>query len=203
MKKSILSSLVAMSKTILYSFVIQCFSMSVLLAYSGSAQVKAIDEVPVKIELQNSSVEEAFSKIESATGYNFVYTSRELKELPMLSLSNSGSLYDLLVNVSLQTGLNFKQINKNIHVRVNSNGASGPVSIELALQETVTGTVVDDAGIPLPGVSIIEKGTSNGTVNDVDGKFTINVASSESILMFSFIGMQSIEEQVGERRVID
>lgn len=203
MKKSILSSLVAMSKTILYSFVIQCFSMSILLAYSGSAQVKAIDEVPVNIELQNSSVEEAFSKIESATGYNFVYTSRELKELPMLSLSNSGSLYDLLVNVSLQTGLNFKQINKNIHVRVNSNGASGPVSIELALQETVTGTVVDDAGIPLPGVSIIEKGTSNGTVTDVDGKFTINVASSESILMFSFIGMQSIEEQVGERRVID
>ena len=203
MKKSILSSLVAMSKTILYSFVIQCFSMSILLAYSGSAQVKAIDEVPVNIELQNSSVEEAFSKIESATGYNFVYTSRELKELPMLSLSNSGSLYDLLVNVSLQTGLNFKQINKNIHVRVDSNSASGPVSIELALQETVTGTVVDDAGIPLPGVSIIEKGTSNGTVTDVDGKFTINVASSESILMFSFIGMQSIEEQVGERRVID
>ena len=105
MKKSILSSLVAMSKTILYSFVIQCFSMSVLLAYSGSAQVKAIDEVPVKIELQNTSVEEAFSKIESATGYNFVYTSRELKELPMLTISNSGSLYDLLVDVSLQTGL--------------------------------------------------------------------------------------------------
>ncbi len=203
MKKSILSSLVAMSKTILYSFVIQCFSMSVLLAYSGSAQVKAIDEVPVKIELQNTSVEEAFSKIESATGYNFVYTSRELKELPMLTISNSGSLYDLLVDVSLQTGLNFKQINKNIHVRVESNGASGAVSIERAAQETVTGTVVDDAGMPLPGVSIIEKGTSNGTVTDVDGKFTINVASSESILMFSFIGMQSVEEPVGERRVID
>ncbi|WP_026969305.1 SusC/RagA family TonB-linked outer membrane protein [Algoriphagus terrigena] len=192
-----------MSKTILYSFVIQCFSMSVLLAYSGSAQVKAIDEVPVKIELQNTSVEEAFSKIESATGYNFVYTSRELKELPMLTISNSGSLYDLLVDVSLQTGLNFKQINKNIHVRVESNGASGAVSIERAAQETVTGTVVDDAGMPLPGVSIIEKGTSNGTVTDVDGKFTINVASSESILMFSFIGMQSVEEPVGERRVID
>lgn len=202
MKKSILSSLVAMSKTILYSFVIQCFSMSVLLAYSGSAQVKAIDEVPVKIELQNTSVEEAFSKIESATGYNFVYTSRELKELPLLSISNSGSLYDLLVDVSLQTGLNFKQINKNIHVRAESN-ASGAVSIELLPQETVTGTVVDDSGVPLPGVSIIEKGTSNGTVTDVDGKFKLTVASSESILIFSFMGMQSIEMQVGEQRVFD
>src|SRR5690606_15703324 len=61
----------------------------------------------------------------------------------------------------------------------------------------------DDDGMALQGVSIIEKCTSNGTVNDVDGKFKLNVASSESVLIFSFIGMKSIEVPVGERRVID
>lgn len=203
MKKSILLSLLAMSKTILYSFVIQCFSMSFLFAYSGVAQIKAIDEVPVKIELQDASVQEAFSKIEVATGYNFVFNHRELRDLPLVSISKSGSLYDLLVDFSQQTGLNFRQVNKNIHVRVESNGAPEAVSIELVQQETVTGTIVDETGMSLPGVSIIEKGTSNGTVTDVDGKFTLNVASSESVLVFSFIGMQTIEMPVGERRVFD
>jgi TonB-linked SusC/RagA family outer membrane protein len=203
MKKSILLSLLAMSKTILYSFVIQCFSMSILFAYSGKAQIKAIDEVPVKIELQDASVQEAFSKIEIATGYNFVYNHREMRDLPLVSVSSSNSLYDLLVDLSQQTSLKFKQINQNIHVKVESSGSPEAVSIELVPQETVTGTIVDDTNTPLPGVSIIEKGTSNGTVTDVDGKFTLNVASSESILIFSFIGMQSIEVQVGERRVFD
>ena len=203
MKKSILLSLLAMSKTILYSFVIQCFSMSLLFAFSGNAQIKAIDEVPVKIELQDASVREAFSKIEIATKYNFVYNHREMRDLPLVSVSNSNSLYDLLVDLSRQTGLKFKQINQNIHVKVESNGSPEAVSIELVPQETVTGTIVDDTNTPLPGVSIIEKGTSNGTVTDVDGKFTLNVASSESVLIFSFIGMQTIEMQVGERRQFD
>jgi TonB-linked SusC/RagA family outer membrane protein len=203
MKKSILLSLLAMSKTILYSFVIQCFSMSFLFAYSGSAQVKAIDEVQVKIELKEVSVQEAFSKIEVETGYNFVYNHREMRDLPMVSFSNTGSLYDLLVDLSQQTGLNFRQINKNIHVKAEPAGAAKSVSIQVSMQETVTGTVVDDTNMPLPGVSILEKGTTNGTVTDADGKFRLNVNSSESVLVFSFIGMQSIEVKVGEQRVIN
>jgi TonB-linked SusC/RagA family outer membrane protein len=203
MKKSILLSLLAMSKTILYSFVIQCFSMSVLFAFSGNAQIKAIDEVPVKIELHDASIQDAFTKIETATGYNFVYNHRQLRDLPLVTISNSGSLYDVLVDFSKQTGLNFKQINQNIHVRVDEGGSPESVSIEFVAQETITGTIVDDTNTPLPGVSIIEKGTSNGTVTDVDGKFKLNVASSESVLIFSFIGMQTIEMQVGERRVFD
>ncbi|WP_245578721.1 SusC/RagA family TonB-linked outer membrane protein [Algoriphagus vanfongensis] len=204
MKKSILLRLLAMSKTILYSFIIQCFSMSLLLANSGNAQIKAIDEVPVRLELQGSTVQDAFSRIEKATGYNFVYTSRELKNIPAVTISNTGSLYDLLVDLSQQTGLNFKQVNKNIHVRVDENpNQDEQVSIELVPQETVTGTIVDETNFPLPGVSVIEKGTSNGTVTDLDGKFTLTVESSESVLVFSFIGMQTIEMPVGARRTFD
>lgn len=178
--------------------------MSLLLANSGNAQIKAIDEVPVRLELQGSTVQDAFSRIEKATGYNFVYTSRELKNIPAVTISNTGSLYDLLVDLSQQTGLNFKQVNKNIHVRVDENpNQDEQVSIELVPQETVTGTIVDETNFPLPGVSVIEKGTSNGTVTDLDGKFTLTVESSESVLVFSFIGMQTIEMPVGARRTFD
>ena len=61
----------------------------------------------------------------------------------------------------------------------------------------VKGVVTDENGESLPGVSILEKGTTNGTVTDLDGNFTLQVASSESILVFSFIGMQNQERTVG------
>jgi len=61
----------------------------------------------------------------------------------------------------------------------------------------VKGTVTDESGEPLPGVSILEKGTTNGTVTDLDGQFTLSVASSESVLVFSFIGMESQERTAG------
>ncbi|WP_373495918.1 SusC/RagA family TonB-linked outer membrane protein [Aquiflexum sp.] len=68
---------------------------------------------------------------------------------------------------------------------------------------TVSGTVKDGNGESLPGVSIIEKGTRNGAVSDIDGNFTINVQSSESVLLFSFIGYASQEQTVGSRSSIE
>ena len=54
-------------------------------------------------------------------------------------------------------------------------------------QQTITGTVTDESG-PLPGVTILEKGTSNGTTSDFDGNFTISVADENSILVFAYLG---------------
>lgn len=70
-------------------------------------------------------------------------------------------------------------------------------------QQSVTGTVVDQAGEPLPGVSIIVKGSSSGTVTDLDGKYKITVPQPESTLIFSFIGMEAQEIVVGSQSVID
>lgn len=58
----------------------------------------------------------------------------------------------------------------------------------VAQNKTVTGTVTDEAGVPLLGVNVLEKGTSNGTSTDFDGKYTITVASNSSILEFTSIG---------------
>ncbi|SNR66164.1 TonB-linked outer membrane protein, SusC/RagA family [Lutibacter agarilyticus] len=62
-----------------------------------------------------------------------------------------------------------------------------------AQEKTIAGTVTDEGGIPLPGVSIIVKGTKNGAVTDFDGEFAIKVKSELDILVFSYIGME-IEE---------
>ena len=66
----------------------------------------------------------------------------------------------------------------------------------------VTGTVRDAYGT-LPGVSILIKGTSNGAVTDVDGKYQITVPNSNAVLQFFYVGYNTTEMQVGNQRVID
>jgi len=68
---------------------------------------------------------------------------------------------------------------------------------------TVTGKVIDNSGMPLPGVNIIEKGTSNGTMSDFDGKYTITVSSQDALLSFSFVGMRTVEKPVAGNTNID
>ena len=75
------------------------------------------------------------------------------------------------------------------------------VQFTFAQDKTVSGTVTDDSG-PLPGVSVVIKGTQTGTETDFDGKYSINTKEGD-ILRFSFVGMASKEVTVGASNTID
>jgi len=68
---------------------------------------------------------------------------------------------------------------------------------------SVSGTVIDDAGEKLPGVSVIIKGTSNGTTTDSNGSFNLTVPDEKAVLVFSFVGYLVQEATVGNRTKID
>jgi TonB-linked SusC/RagA family outer membrane protein len=70
-------------------------------------------------------------------------------------------------------------------------------------QQRVSGLVTDETGQAVPGVSILEKGTSNGTTTDIDGKYSLNVSGANSVLVFSFIGYTTQEIPVGSQSTID
>ncbi len=70
-------------------------------------------------------------------------------------------------------------------------------------QQKITGKVVDEQGIGLPGVNVAEKGTTNGSITDFNGDYTISVASDQSVIIFSFIGYLNQEISVGSQRKID
>jgi TonB-linked SusC/RagA family outer membrane protein len=70
-------------------------------------------------------------------------------------------------------------------------------------QKTVTGTVTDDYGEPLPGVTVIVKGTTNGAATDISGNYSISNISENAVLVFSFIGMQEKEVVVGTQTSIN
>ncbi|MDO7172804.1 TonB-dependent receptor [Mariniflexile sp. AS56] len=75
-------------------------------------------------------------------------------------------------------------------------------SINYSLAQNITGTVKDPSGIPLPGVNIVVKGTTNGTTSDFDGKYTIN-ATPTATLVFSYIGYNSATIDINNRTNIN
>ncbi|MBU2929893.1 SusC/RagA family TonB-linked outer membrane protein [Winogradskyella psychrotolerans] len=68
--------------------------------------------------------------------------------------------------------------------------------IVFSQNKTISGTIKDNTGMPLPGASVLEKGTSNGTQSDFDGNFTITVASENSILQVSYVGFTTQDVSV-------
>ena len=70
-------------------------------------------------------------------------------------------------------------------------------------QKTVTGVVKDDGGVPLPGVSVIIKGTTNGTATGIDGEFTLTNIGNDATLVFSFVGFEVQEILVGNQTTIN
>lgn len=73
----------------------------------------------------------------------------------------------------------------------------------LQAQETISGTVTDASGIPLPGVSVIQKGTQRGASTDFDGNYTIELTNGDKILVFSYIGFKTVEIPVSNKTTVN
>jgi TonB-linked SusC/RagA family outer membrane protein len=67
---------------------------------------------------------------------------------------------------------------------------------------TINGTVVDDAGLSIPGVNINEKGTANYATTDLDGNFTITVVGQQSELVFTYLGFETVSQVVGDKKIL-
>jgi len=108
---------------------------------------------------------------------------RDLSFLPKLEIKHFLLLSTLLFGMGVENGW------ANLSYALNDY-PQDPV--------TVRGNITDSQGVPLSGASIQEKNTSNGAVADFDGNYTIEVSSSNAILVFSYLGMQTIERTVGQ-----
>jgi TonB-linked SusC/RagA family outer membrane protein len=88
-------------------------------------------------------------------------------------------------------------------IQVRANEIPADIIASAPQGTTVRGVVRSESGTPIPGVNVIEKGTSNGTTTDVDGNYTLIVAREDATLVFSFIGYTTQEVAVNGRSVID
>lgn len=207
MEKKLLRQFILMSKLLLYGSFIQCLLLNFLVAAPTEAQkIKTVKEVKVKLDLEETSLMEVFSAIESNTDFKFSYYKGVFDPNGTIKLRKSHkTVRDILLQISKEKGLSFKQINNSIKVQKKSTDSSGKLEIEVIIQGVeITGRVTstDDLG-GLPGVNVILKGTSQGTVTDVEGNYSIEVPDANSILVFSSVGFVTQEIAVGNRAILD
>ncbi len=196
-----------MSKLLFYGIFFQILFSSMLLANEGKAQKESIYDIQISLSLQNTPLKEVIQVIEKRTNFNFTYNTIEINREKRLDIvANDESLAKILTSIAKQTSLKFTRINRNIHI---SKGSFGKPKIkEIAnkfevYQNKINGTVFSsEDNQPLPGVSVILKGTTTGTTTDVEGKFTLGI-SEGAILQFSYIGFETQEVEVGTKEVIN
>jgi TonB-dependent SusC/RagA subfamily outer membrane receptor len=211
MKFKPLQQLLIMSKFTLYGMLLQCFFFSVLFANEGNAQkYKSIKEVYVTIDFNNDDLLTAFLKIESVSDLHFAFNKGDLQRNIKLNRSyKDRSIYEILLNISQESRLRFKQVNHVINVTAipeqERETKEREEIIEISLQAiTVSGTVTSQAdGRGIPGVTILVKGTSLGTATDVEGNYSIDVPNEDDILVFSSIGYAPQEVPVNGRSEIN
>ncbi|WP_175550001.1 TonB-dependent receptor [Mariniphaga anaerophila] len=136
--------------------------------------------------------------IEEETDYSFFYNSKELKLDQTISIDFKGnSINEVLDKV-------FKGI-KIVYSIQGSQILLIPKDKEgtETLQQTVSGRVADEENLPLPGVSIVIKGTSHGVVTDINGNYLIANVPANAVLVFSFIGMKTLEVAVTNQTTIN
>lgn len=147
------------------------------------------------------TIDEVFYLIQDQTKYRFLYPQDLFENNPKVKLKKGIISLSKLLNQSLSgSNVNYKFSEKNTIV-IDVNKASLKTSVKQQKIE-VKGTIVDENGEPLPGVNVIVKGTSNGTLADFDGNYTISASKGE-ILVFSYLGYTAQEIIVGESSIVN
>lgn len=174
--KRILNNSVKSAKLLVFSFFVFCAGE----VFSQTQQIQ--------LPQQQLTIEEIFKQIERQTQLSVGYNNGKVADIIYKKVSvSSGKLQTVLEKALEGTGLTFSFKGNHIVILSDENGTTVVKSGE---KKKIEGHVADVNGEPIIGATIMEKGTTNGTITDFDGKFVLNVAEGAPIEI-SYIGYQS------------
>ena len=163
---------------------------------ANGANAQSLRSTEISLERGSYTVRNILNNVEDQTDFNFTYYESEVDLGAEYSIDRTyDSLFDLLYDLSLEKHFRFNRINKSIAVSKIQRKKKEPQIIE---QLEVKGVVLDENGQPLPGATIVEKGSSIGTTTDFDGNFEVAV-NSDATLLVSYIGYLTKEVPVNGR----
>lgn len=185
------------------------------LYFSGAAQQHYTGEVALAASSgvvgQNSSTKslgDVLKDLRNKYGIQYSYKADVAQNLQLQvpnGLSEGQDVEVVLQNILTPAGLTYKKVNK-VYIIV-KDATPAPVATptpspaktsEARQEQSIRGTITDDTGNPLPGVTVVVKGTTRGTSTDVNGSFSLSVPAN-STLVLSFIGFQTQEIIVGNQ----
>jgi len=146
---------------------------------------------------KSMTVKEVLSRIESTSDFRFFYEEKKIdvEKKVTIDVSNA-SITVVLSQLFDKEGVEYKIFNNN-YIVLKPKGENSSFTMEtLQQQKSVSGKVSDSSGSPLPGVSVVVKGTTNGTITDTNGNYSLPNVPENGTLQFSFVGMKGQEVAV-------
>ncbi len=153
---------------------------------------------------KNVSIKEVLKRVENNSEFRFFYEEKKLNvDTKVGVVVNNGTIDDLLAQLFDSGSVEYKVLDNNFIVLKPKTEPAWFQSESAQQQKVVKGKVTDASGAPMPGVSVSIKGTTNGIITDQDGNFSLSNVSSESVLVFSFVGMKMQEVKVGNKTLLN
>ncbi len=174
-----------------------CFLLASLMLFQLSAN-SVLSQERMEFNYDDVPLKRILKEIKSQTGHRFFYNVKEIDDKQKISLSaDKETIREVMDKLAGRANFDFK-INKNQIVLTRRKTTYDSVQ-----EIEISGTITDVNGTPLPGASIVEKGTTNGTQSDFDGNFTIAVSSQNSIIVISYIGFATQEVNISGQTEIN
>lgn len=171
--------------------IIMRVKLIVLVIFAACMQVSATSFAQYSVKAENKPLSAVLEDIQSETGMVFMYNNSVLVNTrPVTADIKNGSLNDILIKVLENENLNYKIIDKTIVLSVK------PVGAPLDKVIDITGTVYDETGKAMPGVTIRVLGTQTSVASDNMGHFALYKVDSKATLEFAFIGYAPLQLKV-------
>ncbi|MEI7523858.1 MAG: TonB-dependent receptor [Mariniphaga sp.] len=172
------------------------FMMTVSAANTYSQKTK------LDVNLSNTTIKSLFEYIEQNSEFVFLYRSDDLNTSKKVDLD----FKDATINQILDEALKNEKLVYDVYERqivIRKLDEQSAVQSEQSVKKEISGTVKDSKGLALPGVSVMAKGTTNGTVTDAEGRFKISVPADVKTLTFSFVGMKGQDIAISAKSVLN
>lgn len=156
----------------------------------------------ISLDMNDVQLSEVLNRIETISEFKFFVDTQKIDVTREVAIkANKERIFDILDKLFSGTNITYEVYKKQILLKKVDLKRSTPTSVGpgqsyieiIKLQQTITGTITDENGTPLPGANILEKGTTNGTQADFDGNFSISVEDENVILVVTYIGFATKE----------
>ncbi|MDP2335304.1 MAG: carboxypeptidase-like regulatory domain-containing protein, partial [Bacteroidota bacterium] len=162
----------------------------------------SFSQVRLTVRFEKTDIRDVLQTIEEKTDFIFLYKD----EIFDFSKKVSADFTDAKFEEVLKTFCDQANVSCEIRDRqiiLKEKGVTPLQNAQQPQKKEISGTVKDSNGLPLPGVSVVVKGTTSGTITDADGKFTLAIPADAQTLQFSFVGMKMQEVPIAGKTIFD
>ncbi len=206
MNKKRLAALLHTVMKITFTQIVLCLTF-ISISYANKTSAQDVLSKRITVTVQNTEIKKVIVQLQRLTDAKFIYSSQTIDAGRKISFSVSDKpLKDLLDQFFVPIGIDYKIIDEKILLyRAYTLEKADTMQVQTQVNipdKTVSGTVTNQNGQPLPGVSITIQGTKKGVVTDNFGHFQIDVPDESSVLVVSYVGYQTKSVPVAGQNIL-